>query len=196
MMQTKLKALAGWLLIAAACSFSQETENVKVFKNSINFNPLGIALGSIGANYEHLFGNTSGIMIQGGFPAGYGLGKGSGMAMELQFRYHYFRKPNQIGLNSPFWGPFVYYETSETEIKDNIGTTYNVDIKYLKAGASWGRRWIWNNSFNLVFKIGYGIPLYAKFDWSPTEPDQVQAIESMTKILAGIDSELTMGFAF
>lgn len=184
------------ILISASISFSQQAENVKVFKNSINFNPLGIALGSIAGNYEHLFGNKNGIMIQGGFPAGYGLGKGSGMVFEIQYRYHYFRKDNQIGLNSPFWGPFVYYEKSKTEIKDNIGSNYNVDIEYFKAGASWGRRWIWKNSFNLVFKIGYGIPFYANYKWSPIEPDQAKTIESMTTVLAGIDGEFTMGFAF
>jgi len=196
MTETKKVVFIGLLIFSVSISFSQQAENVKVYKNSINFNPLGIALGSIAGNYEHLFGNRNGIMIQSGFAAGYGLGKGSGVAIEMQYRYHYFRKSNQAGLNSPFWGPFVYYEKSKTEIKDNAGSNYTVDIEYVKAGASWGRRWNWNNSFNLVFKIGYGIPFYANYKWLPNEPAQVKTIESLTTILAGIDGEFTMGFAF
>ena len=187
----------GILLGSISLVFSQGDENMKALNNSINFNPIGIALGSIGGNYEHLFGQKHGIMIQGVFPAGYALGKGSGMAVELQYRYHYFRKKNQFGLNSPFWGPFVYYEKSGgSEVKDNKGTKYNIDIEYCKVGASWGKRWIWGKTFNLVFKIGYGLPLYAKYNWSPNEPDQVKTIESLTTVIAGIDGELTIGFAF
>jgi|WetSurMetagenome_2_1015567.scaffolds.fasta_scaffold20953_3 hypothetical protein len=188
--------LVGILLVSITLAFSQEAENRKALRNSINFNPIGIALGTIGGNYEHLFGQKHGIMIQGAFPTGYALGMGSGIAVELQYRYHYFRKNNQIGLNSPFWGPFVYYEKSKTEIKDNNGTKYNVDIKYFKVGANWGKRWIWGNTFNLVFRIGYGIPLYAGYNWSPNEPDQVETIETLTTALAGVDGELTIGFAF
>jgi hypothetical protein len=187
---------AGMVLVSINLAFSQEVDNKKALHNSINFNPLGIVLGTIGGNYEHLFGQKHGIMIYGAFPAGFGFGTGSGVSVELQYRYHYFRKQNQIGLNSPFWGPFVYYEKSEGEVKDNNGTKYNVNIEYCKAGASWGRRWIWGNTFNLVFKIGYGLPLYAKYNWSPTTPDQVETIEAMTTALAGIDGELTIGFAF
>ncbi|MBD3343690.1 MAG: DUF3575 domain-containing protein [Chitinivibrionales bacterium] len=163
-------------------------------ENAVNFNPLSIAFGSLNANYEHLFGGKHGVMVQGGYVFGANSG---GYSAALHYRHHYHTKITHNGLSSPFWGPFVYYEQSDAKVQNtNTSETYTIDIQYLKFGANWGRRWIFGETFNLVLRIGYGFPAIAEFDWGESKPEEAETIESITKIIAGIDGELSIGFAF
>lgn len=180
------------VLILSQISFSQDSINDLDQTNSISIYPLGIVFGNAAFNYEHLFHGKHGIMIQCSFPF---FGKTKGYTGALHYRHHYFSKQKHIGLNSPFWGMFAYYEKSEAEIEDGYNQ-YNLKINFMKAGINWGRKWIFNSGFNICFRIGYGIPFIAEFDWSPTEPDNVEAIEALTKILGGIDGEFTIGYSF
>lgn len=193
----KCATVAACLFLLPAVTVAQTTGASEYSqRNAINFNPLGFLFGSLGANYEHLFGNENGLFLEGGYVASSVAG---GFNTALHYRRHYHTKPNHSGMNSPFWGPFIYYENSSTEIpnpESGSPEEYDVDIQYLKAGVNWGRRWIFGKTFNLVFRIGYGFPLIADFEWQPGEPEEVETIETVTKIIAGIDGELSIGFAF
>lgn len=163
--------------------------------NAVNIYPIALVTGNFAGNYEHLFNNRHGLMVQGSFA----FGKATGFSAALHYRYHYFSKPQHTGLNSPFWGPFAYYEKSNADVKvksDDIDTTYNVDVTYMKVGANWGRRWMWGNGFNIGFRIGYGLPLIAEFDWHGETTDLIEQVESITKVVAGIDGEFSIGIAF
>jgi hypothetical protein len=186
--------LLGMILVSSLCS--QEIESAYVARNAINIYPFGPIFGNININYEHLFGKANGLMVQALLMEKYGFSSATGFSVELQYRRHYFRYPKQKGLNSPFWGPFIYYEMSRTQIAGTNGSKYDVDITFGKAGANWGRRWIWGKSFNLALRIGAGIPFYANYNWLPYKPDQYQTIEALSIALACFDGELTIGFAF
>ncbi len=190
----------GLIALFTVCGFSQINRSdspdiddpaVKA-TNAINVNPLGLVFGGLNASYEHLFGGRHGLMLQGGF-----IFKG-GYNVALHYRFHYFSKQKHNGLNSPFWGPFVYFEESSTEARveeNGVRTDYDIDITYLKAGLNVGRRWVWG-AFTLVFRIGYGFPIIADFRWTPEENELTETVETLTKIIGGIDGELSIGFAF
>ncbi len=159
--------------------------------NAFNFNPLGLVLGALAGNYEHLFGNRHGVMVKGA----YLFGNASGFSVGAHYRHHYHVQQNHAGLNSPFWGPFITYEKSSSTVTDPNRNSYSVDIEFLKAGANWGRRWIFGNTFNLALRIGYGFPFIADFTWD-NEPENARTVESITNVFGGIDGEISIGFAF
>lgn len=178
------------LLSEAIGSNSSETGDSPT--NAINANPLALAFGGLNATYEHLFGDRHGLMVQSGFTfkGGYGVA--------FHYRYHFFTKPSHHGISSPFWGPFIHFEQGPTSAwveEDGERTDYDIDVTFLKIGLNVGRRWVWG-AFNLAFRIGYGYPVIADFKWSPDEPEQVETMEAVSKVLAGIDGELSIGFAF
>jgi hypothetical protein len=175
---------------------AQVNTNAPVLNQTIavNTNPLSLVLGSYGGNVEVLLNGKHGLMAEAGFSNS---ATASATVASFHYRHHYFTKPRHQNMNSPFWGPFFYYEKSHGTIADNANNiNYTVDILYGKLGLDWGRRWVWNNGFNICFHIGYGLPLIADFDWHGNEPDQVDVIENLTKLIAGIDGGLSLGFAF
>jgi len=160
--------------------------------NAINLNTLGLAFGNISASYEHLFNGKHGLMMQGTFIYNSGYGAG------VHYRHHYFSKLKHNGINSPFWGPFLYFEKRPgiaTVTSDDSTEKYDFEITYLKAGLNAGRRWVWG-AFTMAFRIGYGYPLIADFKWPPNESEEVKTIETIIKVIAGIDGELSIGFVF
>jgi hypothetical protein len=157
--------------------------------NSLNINPAGIFLGSVGATYEHLFAERHGATIDGS----YGFGKGYGLS--VSYRYHYSIEDSSNILISPFWGPFIHGGKVSTSFKDN-DQNYDVDIELITVGLNLGARSRLWEKFNFVWRIGWGYPVSARFSWSPQKSEDYKTIETLTKILGGIDAELSIGFVF
>lgn len=194
-MKYAVSTICSILMLGCAClGYGQEATKLKGPRNAVNLYALGLVMGNAKGNYEHLFGGRHGLVIESAIYTGQ---QSSGTSFDLQYRYHYFTKEKHNGLNSPFWGPFVYIEESQTKLEDlNTGATYEISTSYAKAGLDWGRRWVWGSGFNICFRIGYGLPLMADYEWSPVEHEQAAQIEALTTVLGGIDGELTLGWAF
>jgi hypothetical protein len=50
---------------------------------------------------------------------------------------------------------------------------------------------------SVVFRIGYGLPLISDFEWlSAARPENADVLESLFKVVEGVDAELSVGWAF
>lgn len=175
------------------------------FTQAFNINPAGIALGSYSANYEILFDQTHGVVLEGTFTrmkngsdSGDSTTKGGGFG--LQYRWHW-----SDAMESGFLGVFARYTTatgtgSATTNVNGFTSASNFDIKYTAAtlGLNIGKRWVWESGFNIVFRIGYG---YTKLDittWNASSDisGTIDALKPVLQLIAGIDGELSIGYAF
>jgi hypothetical protein len=173
-------------------SFSQEAAGSRIVRNTINVGPLSAAFGNVDGYYEHLFGKKHGLMIEATYMA---LETAKGYSMRLDYRYHFFWKPNHRGLNSPFWGPFIYGEKSKNVLVIG-GASYDLNYQAVKAGIQLGRRWIFWRFVNGCLEIGYGFPVYTKYTWSPSRPSGADLVELLATIGYGLMGEASLGFAF
>ena len=165
------------------------------FNNSVNINSFGLVFGSVVINYERLFSSDDGLLIQGGYSTEHGLIKGTWTELKMQYRYYYLNNNTHKDLSSPFWGPFLFYRTGKIDKNLTYEGLNDIDFQQLKAGVSWGKRWDLNIHINIVFTIGYGIPLYCVQDkWFTLTHSN--GFPNELAIIAGIDSELSIGYAF
>jgi hypothetical protein len=173
-------------------SFSQDTIKTIIKTNAINIAPINIVFGSYCGYYECLLGGRHGCMIQGEYIKS---NTSKGYDCALTYRYHFFKRKNHAGLNSPFLGAFLYYEKSENQIEIER-STYSVDYKAYKLGLQWGRRWIFWKGLDLCLDIGYGFPLHTDYGWSPIRPNNGDQLELLATIEYGLMWEASIGFAF
>jgi hypothetical protein len=159
--------------------------------HSLNIQPLGILLGGTGVTYEYFFGERNGIMVEGGYAFG------NGYTVSGGYRYHYFRQDDEHGLISPFWGFFVHTSKSKGKVEDtDTKKKHTLEIEMFTIGVHWGQRFAWGESFNYAWRIGYGYPITLNFNWPDGKPNGAKTIEGVTRILGGLDSELSIGIVF
>ncbi|NLD98839.1 MAG: hypothetical protein GX640_03110 [Fibrobacter sp.] len=168
------------------------TEEPRYFPaNSININPFTLYDRNINVNFEHLFEDRHGFMVEGSYYF-----KG-GFTVGAQYRYHYFRRHNQSGLNSRFMGPFLKYERYHGDLSQSthgIDSYWKYDVSDIRLGVNWGRRWFIGNVFNIVFRFGYGYPVMYQSIWYPH--NQPSWADGLVKFVKGFDGEISVGFAF
>jgi hypothetical protein len=174
-------------------SVSNESKVVTA-RNAIQTYPFGLFVGNIVLNYEKLINYRHGLFIQ----ANANISGNEQSGLSLQYRYHYYTKLKHKGFNSPFWGPFFTINSLNMAVWEDDGyerVNYNAKVNSAIFGVNWGRRWVWNSGLNIVFRIGYGIS-NSNFEWSPTLPQNVEAMERLITLVNGIDGELSLGFVF
>jgi hypothetical protein len=158
-------------------------------KNALNINPLSVVFGSFGGTYEHLFGDKHGVFIEGS------ISFNGGGGFTIGYRRHIGE--NKGSLNSAYWGPFVSWRSTIIDIKDSdTDEKYDLDFELLIIGINRGARHHLKGPFNYAWRVGYGFPVYSDFSWSPRRYDEYKTIEAVTKILGGIDAELSIGIEF
>ncbi len=137
-------------------SSSRSETSGSQFSNSINMCPISVAFGLYSTNFEHLFGQTHGIVGRFDYEAisdSYSDNpiKVSGYGFILNYRYHFSHSMESI-----YIGSYVRYR-----IYDGNGTAgstnFNFKIKEATIGLNAGKRWVWENGFNITFSLGYGI---------------------------------------
>lgn len=161
--------------------------------DAINLNLISPFFGNINLSYEHLLKEKHGVMLQGGYFFS------SGFSAALHYRFHYFSNESHSKLNSPFFGAFLYFQKSKGDIdetENGVSTVFHVDRTFFVAGLNWGRRMIWPTGLTIVYRIGYGYPFSADYKWEPYRSGDAKSAENTRKIIAGIDCELSLGYAF
>jgi hypothetical protein len=172
------------------------TDNTVTAINAVTINPVGLIWGNINVAYERFLQGKYGAMGQ----VSYFFQQGIGLAGH--FRYHLFRNESHSGMSSPFIAGFAEFDLTkdEAKIEDPPGnvTVYPMDIIYLKIGANAGRRWVLSNSWTIVGRIGYGIPVVANFKWNNKHVDEgdSKSVENKKRFWNGVDAELSIGYAF
>ncbi len=183
-------------MLSSATSLAPANEDpIARFKHSISGNPFGLIYG-INLNYQSQLSKSSAIVAEDGVVAWHPEVKGFGIGGH--YRHHYRTKSNHRGMNSPFFGPFVSYESSSGEAKNDVTLKYSLNA--LKVGANVGRKWVWDTGFNITCRVGYGIFPVFSVDWDDhhnrISEDEKERVEDLAKGVGGIDGELSIGFAF
>lgn len=202
-MKTSIIFAAILVSIFALSPCAQDDDTLNLRTHAIQTNPLSMLSGAVGVNYEYLFLPRNGVAVEaviGASPVYKGFGAG------LHYRRHYHSKPGHKGLDSPFWGPFINVASFESEMQytesgSRGSSTYTIPFSatYAAIGLNWGRRWVWNNGFSVVTRIGYGLPIVS-LDIDDSEHEMEAEARDMVvtvmKVVYGIDGELSIGFAF
>lgn len=184
------------LVLCFAGSYGQPVEHGKHTKvtrsNVLSITPAALLTNAITVNYEHLFDRSNAFGLQ--ITCMYGT-KADGFCMKMDYRRHYFKKPGHLGLKSPYWGPFLYYEKSTNKIPVDRDT-FTVDYTAFKAGVQWGWRWVLWNRVSPCFSIGYGLPVYTGFTWLPYRHEDGDFLELIATLQYGVIGELSIGVVF
>jgi hypothetical protein len=159
--------------------------------NALNLNPLSFLTGSVSANYEHVFGINHGLFVEGSYSFGKGRGYSAG------YRYHYGNEKDNTGIFSSYWGLFITSAKKTIKVNDSDKKIdYDLDLKLLNIGVNWGTRYNLGGPFNFAWRVGYGFPLNTEFSWSQKGYKDAKTYENVTKVVSGIDLEISFGILF
>lgn len=182
----------GCLILLTALSSAraqEESGSDRDFRQSVALSPL-FFLGGISGNYEYLTAERHGLMVEGGYnyagPSAGSYSAGAG------YRFHF-----SPGMEGGFLGAFVRYADLEGEAEgevDDVKTDYTWKATVLAIGANIGTKWQWENGVALTLRGGYGYPI-SDVEWSPADPEP-EFIETIVKVVLGLDLEFTVGYSF
>jgi hypothetical protein len=164
---------------------------------ALNMCPLAVAFGIYAVNYEYLINQTHGIVGRidyesisdsySGDPI-----EASGLSFTLNYRWHL-----SGAMESLFLGSFVRYRMYDGD--GTSGTTkFDFNMDEVTFGLNAGKRWVWNNGFNITFSLGYGI---AKLD-KEKNPNSASVKSTINKFEEDYDfigpflGEFSIGYAF
>ncbi len=164
----------------------------KEFTMAANVNPLGIVSGSYGGNFEYLFAQMHGVVVEGAYSSSAsGETSSTGYLGALHYRWHW-----SGAMQSGFLGAFVKYGSSTGTGTYGVGTPFTFDMTLVSYGLNVGKRWVWDNGINVVARIGYG---QTSLDFETSDAganDSIDTFKTALELLAGIDLEFSVGYAF
>ncbi|KMQ49363.1 hypothetical protein CHISP_3725 [Chitinispirillum alkaliphilum] len=175
-------------------SLSGIEDRISAYEKAVQIYAFGLLVQNLAVNYEILLQNRHGLLFEGNYQL-----RDNSFGVGFHYRNHYHTRSNHRGLNSPFWGPYIVYGqlSGDAFEEENFSRDdFTFELKTVKLGLNWGRRWVWNSGFSLVFRIGYGIPVYSEYQWFPHNPKRIEDLERLLDIFTGIDGEFTIGWAF
>jgi hypothetical protein len=147
--------------------------------------------GDLSLNYEYLIAHQHGFVVEGSYYPGYSdwdnNWKNHGEYAELAYRWHWAKS-----MNSGFIGAFVnggkFHGTYRLSPWDNTTGYAQTSVT---VGPDIGKRWVSDFGMSIVAKIGYG------YTWSKfADPIPDQHTQNRLRWDTGLDSELSIGFAF
>jgi len=94
----------------------------------------------------------------------------------LNYRYHFSKE-----MNSLFVGP--YFRARVYDGTDDVSDSFDFKDPEISLGVYLGKRWVWNNGFNIALTGGYG-------------PYLRKSSESKKEFEAQYIGELSVGYAF
>ncbi len=175
---------------------SPAPEPVSAPRNVVSLSPLGLVLGRIRLNYERLFADRHGFLIEAvvtpevftGFDfvrAGGGLG----------YRW-YWNGPATSG----FVGGHIALEQGAGSLKvalDDEERVYQGRVRRLSIVPVVGKRWVFTQHLLMTLRIGVG---YAAARYKPDVASDPKAVELLRdwsqKVPIAIEGELSLGYRF
>ncbi len=173
------------------------TSSVEQFTNAVNMCPLALAFGYFSANYEHLFTPAHGLVVRLDYESVPGTFtdaniEASSYAVVLNYRWHVAKQ-----LKSLYFGTYVRYRefngTGQLE-----GTAFDFTMPEFTLGLNVGKRWVWNNGFNINFALGYGFYKQER-NVDPSTPGISSAMDQFEKdyeFSGPFLGEFSIGYAF
>lgn len=167
------------------------------FNNAVNSCPIAPVFGIYSINYERLFNQTHGLVARFDYesiPDTYSDAsiEAKSMGFILNYRYHLSK-----AMDSIFLGVYTRYRHFEGTGRSG-STDFEFTIPEWTYGINAGKRWVWDNGFNLTFAFGFGISDFSE-DAQPTDASIESALgafrDEYTFFNAGL-GELSVGYAF
>ncbi len=204
-LQTRL-SLFFFSILLSGNAFTQDTENLSIsnsnssgsnFSNSFNVCPFSAAFGLYSGNYEHLFDGTHGVVTRFDYESisdSYSNNpvELNGFGFILNYRYHL-----SGSMESIFIGSYARYRIYEGNGVDGI-TKFDFNISEWSFGLNAGKRWVWDNGFNVTFALGYGFSTSSR-ETNPntsTIRSTINAFENEYTFFGPFLGELSVGYAF
>lgn len=195
-LSTKFITIFLIVIFSLSIANAQEQDS-QSFKHSLNMCPLAVAFGIVSVNYEYLITPNHGIVARLDYesiPDTYSDAKieVDGKAAILNYRYHFSGQ-----MESFYLGAFSRYRIFSGDGKLN-DTTFDFDITEFSLGLNAGKKWVWNNGFNINFTLGYGYTFSDQKE-SNSSTDVKKAIKVFKDDYAFIDAflgEFSIGYAF
>jgi hypothetical protein len=164
---------------------------------AINSCPGGIAFGIYSFNYEYLFDNYNGVVARFDYESqadSYKSGSidATGMAFIINYRRHLSGE-----LESLFIGSYLRYRVYSGD--GNTGDTrFDFTMPEYTLGINVGKRWVWNNGFNITFALGYGISTSEVNSSvnSAAVKNTIDALKDEYAFLSPFMGEFSLGYAF
>jgi len=171
------------------------------YKNAIQTNPLGLLMGTYGANFEHRFNPKHGALIYGSI-----LNKKESDGYILSLHYRYYNEPyseakflcikSDVGIG--FKGIFVRKMDIDGIMnieKDDVKIDYGFNYNAISLGAHFGKTYLWDSGVVLSYWIGYGFP-FGDFSWSGAEPEEADLAEGIYTFFSGFEIDISLGYSF
>jgi len=188
-MKTKLAFLAISIFLSSSLiaqdngdsSSSDLNEPRSKFKHAVGICPIGFVQGDILFTYEYLLNQAHGVAVMFEYQAEKPVYKDVSFtryatSFFLNYRYHFSKEMNSI-----FIGPYFRARVYDGEIETT--NSFNFNDPEFTLGVYLGKRWVWNNGFNIALTGGYG-------------PYLKKSSESKTEFKDRYIGELSVGYAF
>ncbi len=181
-----------FLLVLAQTSLAElPTTSTDTRRNAIGVQGLGLIMGNATVDYEHVFGSRHGLFLEGGmdFNGGHNMG--------VAYRIHSTKDKNRPAIQTSFWGPFIRFSKSSMEFEDSdTKKNYDIDMQMLNIGLVYGRNYSWGKCINFGWRLGYGLPVYTSYKWSPDNYKDANTVNNIISVVSGIEGGISIGFVF
>lgn len=166
--------------------------------NSINVSPLGLVAGNVALTYEHLFGGTHGLIVEGVWSRS---SDDNGDSMQfggsVGYRWHWRGRQNSGFLGATFTQ--TVGSGSVTENLNGAEMTHDMSVRSTMITGNIGKRWMLTDAINITARLGLGWGSHVATAKEDTQ-EAKDAEELMNDILAflpiGFEGELSLGYAF
>lgn len=166
--------------------------------NSINLSPLGLVAGNIALTYEHLFGGTHGVIVEGVMNrSSNDDGDQLQFGGSLGYRWHWRGRQN-----SGFLGVTFTQTVGSGSVTQTVGgaeMTHDMTVRSTMITGNIGKRWMLTDAINITARLGLGWGNHVAKAKEDTQ-EAKDAEELMNDILAflpiGAEGELSVGYAF
>jgi hypothetical protein len=188
-MKTKLTTLVICILLSSHLMAQEKSDSSLTklnsrqlnYKHAISICPMAFIMGELYISYEYLLNQTHGLAIMLDYQAETKTYEDPSFTLDrasvfLNYRYHFSKK-----MNSLFIGPYLrarFYD-------GKVGATGSLDFNdpEITLALYLGKRWVWNNGFNVTLTGGYG-------------PYLRESRESRGEFVDKYFGELSIGYAF
>jgi hypothetical protein len=186
------------LLVSNLFAQVEKPAVIKKFNQAVNTCPGGIPMGIYSVNYEYFFGKNIGLMARFDYediPKKYTDAniEASGVAFILNSRWHFSGE-----MESKYVGVYLRYRKYSGS--GNIESTdFDFTIPEMTLGVNYGKRWIWDNGFNINLAFGYGFFLTKTHDADPSNASIKSVLDQFEDSYDFIDpflGEFSIGYTF
>lgn len=166
--------------------------------NSINISPLGLVAGNIALTYEHLFGGTHGVIVEGVMSRASGDdGDSLQFGGSVGYRWHWRGRQNSGFLGVTFTQ--MVGSGSVTETVNGAEMTHDMSVRSTMLTGNIGKRWMLTDAVNITARLGLGWGHHVATAKEDTQ-EAKDAEKLMNDLLAflpiGFEGELSLGYAF